>query len=141
MDPRPPGWAADPQCAGPRCHHIFRTLHQQSADHAKRHHEGMKRTMELGGIRGSSRTGSGTQLLFSFLQCGWHGFVPPNFPRTGIHHQLGLAHRGTSFAAHSGQWALDSPTSTQHIGSPWPRVTAKRPRGAQLVHRGNDGHG
>ena len=49
------GWQILIQCAGPRCHHIIRTLPpSQSADYAQGHDEGMKRTMDnlLGGLPG-----------------------------------------------------------------------------------------
>ena len=49
------GWQILTQCAGPRCHHIIRTLPpSQSADYAQGHDEGMKRTMDnlLGGLPG-----------------------------------------------------------------------------------------
>ena len=41
------GWQILIQCAGPRCHHIIRTLPpSQSADYAQGHDEGIKRTMD-----------------------------------------------------------------------------------------------
>ena len=51
----PCAWQILLQCAGPRCHHILRTLPPtQSEEYAQEHDAGMQRTMEvlLGGLPG-----------------------------------------------------------------------------------------
>ena len=52
------GWQILVQCAGPRCHHLLRTVPpSQSRQHAVGHDAGMMRAMEsvLGGIPGDGQ--------------------------------------------------------------------------------------
>ena len=65
-------WQVLLQCAGPRCHHVIRTVPpNQPIEYARRHDEGMEQTMGalLGGLPGEQRAKNKAQQIGIVAHC------------------------------------------------------------------------
>ena len=121
------GWQILLQCAGPRCHHILRTLPpSESAEYAQRHDDGMWQAMQalMGGLTGTEEQKlTARQLTTLPMRMG------------GLWFEMRTAHGSCSVLVFVGRCASHGPRETSTSGTKRRGRVGRRP-GCGRMHWG-----